>query len=107
MKHLIATVFAAVVFSVLAADNTVISANATLKDGSTYTCRTVEELVEALEDSKKQESSCLFDLKVLPKTMTEGYEAWWNIGIATTSEKESVRKACEDVMEHRDAARRY
>ena len=35
MKHLIATVFAAVVFSVLAADNTVISANATLKDGST------------------------------------------------------------------------
>ncbi len=73
----------------------------------TYTCRTVEELVEALEDSKKQESSCLFDLKVLPKTMTEGYEAWWNIGIATTSEKESVRKACEDVMEHRDAARRY
>jgi len=73
----------------------------------TYTCRTVEELEEALEDSKKQESSCLFDLKVLPKTMTEGYEAWWNIGIATTSEKESVRKACEDVMEHRDAARRY
>ena len=33
--------------------------------------------------------------------MTDGYESWWNVGIATTSEKESVRKACEGVMEGR------
>ncbi|MDO4324744.1 MAG: 3D-(3,5/4)-trihydroxycyclohexane-1,2-dione acylhydrolase (decyclizing) [bacterium] len=72
-----------------------------------YTCRTIDELVAALEDAKKQEIACLFDLKVIPKTMTDGYESWWNVGIATTSEKESVRKACEGVMEGRAAARQY
>ncbi|MCQ2510242.1 MAG: 3D-(3,5/4)-trihydroxycyclohexane-1,2-dione acylhydrolase (decyclizing) [Lachnospiraceae bacterium] len=73
----------------------------------TYTCKTVAELEAALEDSKKQTVSCLFDLKVIPKTMTDGYESWWNVGIATTSEKESVRKACEGVMEGRAEARIY
>lgn len=73
----------------------------------TYTCKTIGQLEEALEDAKKQEIACLFDLKVIPKTMTDGYESWWNVGIATTSEKESVRKACEGVMEGRREARDY
>lgn len=73
----------------------------------TYTCRTIGELTEALEDAKRQTVACLFDLKVIPKTMTDGYESWWNVGIATTSEKESVRKACEGVMEGRMEARKY
>ena len=73
----------------------------------TYTCRTIGELEKALEDAKKQNIACLFDLKVIPKTMTDGYESWWNVGIATTSEKESVRKACEGVLEGRNAARNY
>ncbi|MDR2023398.1 MAG: 3D-(3,5/4)-trihydroxycyclohexane-1,2-dione acylhydrolase (decyclizing) [Hungatella sp.] len=72
-----------------------------------YTCRTVKELEEALEDAKGQERACLFDLKVIPKTMSDGYESWWNVGIATTSEKNSVREACERVMEGRNEARRY
>ena len=73
----------------------------------TYTCHTIEELVNALEDAKKQDKACLFDLKVLPKTMTDGYESWWDVGIATTSEKESVRKACEGVLKGREEARVY
>jgi len=72
-----------------------------------YTCRTIEELEAALEDAKKQEIACLFDLKIIPKTMTDGYESWWNVGIATTSDKESVREACEGVMEGRREARDY
>jgi len=72
-----------------------------------YTCKTIEELEAALEDAKKQEIACLFDLKIIPKTMTDGYESWWNVGIATTSEKESVREACEGVMEGRREARDY
>ena len=72
-----------------------------------YTVRTIEELRAAIEDARTQERPCLFDLKVLPKTMTEGYEAWWDIGIATTSQKERVREACDDVMEHRKEARLY
>lgn len=72
-----------------------------------YTCHTIEELEAALKDAKKQDIACLFDLKVIPKTMTDGYESWWNVGIATTSEKESVRNACEGVMEGRNTARKY
>lgn len=73
----------------------------------TYTCKTIPELVAALEDAKKQNIACLFDLKVIPKTMTDGYESWWNVGIATTSVKESVREACEDVMAGRRESRQY
>ena len=73
----------------------------------TYTCRTVEELVTALEDAKTQSESCLFDLKVLPKTMTDGYESWWNVGMAMVSEKESVREAADEVLARREEARKY
>ena len=72
-----------------------------------YTCRTIAELEAALEDAKKQEIACLFDLKVIPKTMTDGYESWWNVGIATTSEKASVREACEGVLKGRSESRAY
>lgn len=72
-----------------------------------YTCRTIQELVDDLEDAKKQTVACLFDLKVIPKTMTDGYESWWNVGMAQVSEKESARKAWDEVKEGRDAARRY
>ena len=73
----------------------------------TYTCRTTEELESALKDAAKQTRSCLFDLKVLPKTMTDGYDAWWNVGIATTSASRSVEEARDDVMAHRAEARAY
>ena len=73
----------------------------------TYTCRTIEELEAALGDAKSQDTACLFDLKVIPKTMTDGYDSWWNVGIATTSVKESVQEACEGVMNSRNNARAY
>lgn len=73
----------------------------------TYTCKTIAELVNALEDAKKQDIACLFDLKVIPKTMTDGYESWWNVGIATTSDKDSVKRACEGVMTGRNESRAY
>lgn len=73
----------------------------------TYTCRTVHELIEALQDAKTQTRACLFDLKVLPKTMTDGYESWWNVGLAEVSEKEEVSKAYETVAKGRKEARKY
>lgn len=73
----------------------------------TYTCRTIEELESALEDAKRQEKACLFDLKVIPKTMTDGYEAWWNVGLAEISEKEDVRKAWKNVEKGRQESRAY
>lgn len=73
----------------------------------TYTARTIEELKAALADAKKQTVSTLIDLKVLPKTMTDGYNSWWNVGIATASQKTEVKAACQRVMDGRKNARQY
>ncbi|MBP3875154.1 MAG: 3D-(3,5/4)-trihydroxycyclohexane-1,2-dione acylhydrolase (decyclizing) [Lachnospiraceae bacterium] len=73
----------------------------------TYSCKSVEELRDALIDSKKQTVACLFDLKVVPKTMTDGYDAWWNVGMAMVSDSESVREAAQEVLDRRAEARKY
>jgi 3D-(3,5/4)-trihydroxycyclohexane-1,2-dione acylhydrolase (decyclizing) len=51
--------------------------------------------------------ACLFDLKVVPKTMTDGYGAWWNVGMAMVSDSESVREAAQEVLDRRAEARKY
>jgi 3D-(3,5/4)-trihydroxycyclohexane-1,2-dione acylhydrolase (decyclizing) len=73
----------------------------------TYKVTTMDELREALKDSLKQKESTLIDIKVLPKTMTEGYKSWWHVGIASTSEKESVRTAFENKEANLLKARLY
>ena len=65
-----------------------------------YTIHTSQELREALADAKKQTKSCLFDIKVLPKTMTPGFESWWRVGVAEVSKSEKVAKAYEDMQAH-------
>ncbi|QOX65567.1 3D-(3,5/4)-trihydroxycyclohexane-1,2-dione acylhydrolase (decyclizing) [Anoxybacterium hadale] len=73
----------------------------------TYSVRTLAELKAALEDSKKQTVSTLIDIKVLPKTMTEGYKSWWHVGIASTSEKEGVNTAYQNKEANLKKARMY
>lgn len=73
----------------------------------TYRVRTFEELEQAIEDSKKQTISTLIDIKVLPKTMTDGYGGWWNVGIAEVSEKESIQAAHKNRLDQLDKARKY
>ena len=73
----------------------------------TYTARTMEQLKAALEDAKKQTISTLIDIKVLPKTMTDGYGAWWNVGLASVSGVEAQRKAYENLISSREKARKY
>lgn len=73
----------------------------------TYSVKTLEELKNALIDSKKQTVSTLIDIKVLPKTMTDGYGAWWNVGLASHSGIESVNAAYEKLCEKRQKARKY
>lgn len=65
-----------------------------------YTCRTSDELRSALADAKKQDRTCLFDIKVLPKTMTPGFESWWRVGVAEVSESETVAAAYKDMQEN-------
>ena len=70
----------------------------------TYRVTNMEELEEALEDSKKQTVSTLIDIKVLPKTMTDGYGAWWHVGVAQTSKNEKVRSAGENMQKNLEKA---
>jgi 3D-(3,5/4)-trihydroxycyclohexane-1,2-dione acylhydrolase (decyclizing) len=73
----------------------------------TYSVTNEEEFYAAIEDSKKQKVSTLIDVKVLPKTMTNGYGSWWHVGIPAVSEKESVKNAHDDMINELKKARKY
>jgi len=73
----------------------------------TYTAHTLEELKAALLDAKQQSVSTLIDIKAMPKTMTDGYGAWWNVGLASTTENENQKKAYDNLIENRAKARKY
>lgn len=73
----------------------------------TYTAKTMEELEFALLDSQKQMVSTLIDIKVLPKSMTDGYGAWWHVGVASTSQNEAVQTAYENKKANLEKARKY
>ena len=73
----------------------------------TYRVKNMEELDAALEDSLKQQVSTLIDIKVLPKTMTDGYGAWWHVGLAGHSRNEKVREAHEEMRKNLEKARKY
>lgn len=46
-------------------------------------------------------------MKVLPKTMTDGYDSWWHVGVAEVSEQESVQKAYEAKEKKLESAKQY
>lgn len=72
-----------------------------------YTVKTIDELKNALEDARKQNVSTLIDVKVLPKTMTNGYKSWWHVGVAEVSKKESIQKAYVEKQKFLGNARKY
>ncbi|RCX33769.1 3D-(3,5/4)-trihydroxycyclohexane-1,2-dione acylhydrolase (decyclizing) [Bacillus velezensis] len=73
----------------------------------TYRANTVEELKAALEDAKTQDVSTLIEMKVLPKTMTDGYDSWWHVGVAEVSEQKSVQRAYEAKETKLKSAKQY
>jgi 3D-(3,5/4)-trihydroxycyclohexane-1,2-dione acylhydrolase (decyclizing) len=73
----------------------------------TYTAHTMADLKAAIADAKQQTVSTLIDLKVIPKTMTDGYNSWWNVGLASISAKPEVMEAFKRIMEGRGKARQY
>ena len=73
----------------------------------TYRVSSLEELKTAIEDAQKQEVSTLIDIKVLPKTMTNGYESWWHVGVAEVSKNQHVQEAYEDKVKNLEMARVY
>ena len=73
-----------------------------------YTVRTMEELKAAFEDAKKiKDRPVLFDIKVLPKTMTDGYGSWWRVGDTEVSQRPENVAAYQDHLAHVKDARKY
>lgn len=73
-----------------------------------YSIRTMDELEKAIEESKSiHDTPVLFDIKVLPKSMTDGYGSWWRVGSVEVSERESNREAWNNHLEHVKDARKY
>ena len=73
----------------------------------TYHVTSIEQLQEALKDAKKQTVSTLIDIKVLPKTMTNGYDSWWHVGVAEVSNSPSVQASYESKVSNLQQARSY
>ncbi|NLL56195.1 MAG: 3D-(3,5/4)-trihydroxycyclohexane-1,2-dione acylhydrolase (decyclizing) [Clostridiales bacterium] len=73
----------------------------------TYTARTIEQLKEAIVDSKKQSKPTLIDIKVLPKTMTDGYNSWWNVGCIDNPVTDSGKAALQTRKTNLNSARKY
>ncbi len=72
-----------------------------------FTAKTPEELRAALKAAKEEKGSVIIDAKVLPKTMAEGYNSWWHIGVASTSDKPEVQAARKRIDDHLAEARIY
>lgn len=74
------------------------------KNAESYGCKSYrvhdeKQLIAALEDAKSHSGCVLIDIKVLPKTMTDGYEAWWRTGTAQVSKKPQIVASAEKIKE--------
>jgi TPP-dependent trihydroxycyclohexane-1,2-dione (THcHDO) dehydratase len=72
-----------------------------------FSAKSAEELSKALDRARKSDRSALIDVKTVKKSMTDGYEAWWRVGIPEVSEKEEVRRAYAEQKEAIKKARAY
>ena len=73
-----------------------------------YTIRTMEELEKAITEAKAIKNiPVVFDVKVLPKSMTEGYGSWWRVGSVEVGGTEANREAWKVHVEHERTARKY
>ncbi|MGX7244982.1 3D-(3,5/4)-trihydroxycyclohexane-1,2-dione acylhydrolase (decyclizing) [Enterococcus quebecensis] len=72
-----------------------------------YRANTKEELVAALKDAANQKRSTLIEIKVLPKTMSDGYESWWHVGVAEVSGSQEIHEAYERSQKMLKKAKTY
>ncbi len=73
-----------------------------------FTIHTIDEMKAAIREAKKIEGvPVVFDIRVLPKSMTEGYGSWWRVGDTEVSENPRNLAAYEDHLAHVKDARKY
>jgi len=72
-----------------------------------YKVVTLDDLKNAIEQSKNDEVSTLIEICVLPGTMTDGYESFWRVGTAQTAEDPRVTEAAKSMKDYVSKAKPY
>lgn len=72
-----------------------------------YKVDTLDDLKTAIEQAKTDEVSTLIEIRVLPGTMTDGYESFWRVGTAQIAEDPRVTEAAKSMNEHVSKAKPY
>ena len=72
-----------------------------------YSVRMADELQAALADAARQTRPCVLDIKVVPGSMTGGYDSWWRVGVAAVSDSERVASAYAQMEANIRLARDY
>lgn len=83
------------------------AANARSLGAKAYKAASPEELRKALASAKRETTTTLIEISVLPGTNTSGYASWWNVGVPEVSECGSVREAHRKMKERVQTARPY
>jgi 3D-(3,5/4)-trihydroxycyclohexane-1,2-dione acylhydrolase (decyclizing) len=69
--------------------------------------RTPEELAAAVKEALAAKKPVVIDVKVSPKTMTKGYEAWWRVGTAQVSTNPEVEAAAKAMAAETEKAKKF
>ncbi|MCO4325710.1 3D-(3,5/4)-trihydroxycyclohexane-1,2-dione acylhydrolase (decyclizing) [Staphylococcus agnetis] len=72
-----------------------------------YKVHTQDALIQAIEDAKKCTTSTLIEIKTLPKTMTDGYASFWNVGVSEVSDKAAIQEALKTKRQAMQNAKLY
>ena len=73
-----------------------------------YTIKTMKDLLEAFDEANEiTDTPVLFDIKVLPKTMTDGYGSWWRVGDTEVATKKENVEAYKDMLTHLKHVRQF
>ena len=63
--------------------------------------------VEALKKTRSEKISTLIEVKVLPGTMTDGYNSWWRVGVPEVSKCKVTRNSYLKMFQEIQKAREY
>lgn len=80
---------------------------ATSLGAKSFYASSAESFTTALIAAKHQQQSCVIVVPTLAKTMSNGYETWWRVGIAATSKSARVTEAYEAMNEKIAAVKQY
>ena len=72
-----------------------------------YHANDPEEFLEALKKTRTEKISTLIEVKVLPGTMTDGYNSWWRVGVPEVSKCKVTRNSNLKMFQEIQKAREY